>query len=78
MTAQTVGAVVIVAVAAAWLVRRFWRRGFDDDAHGCSSCHVDPKPLNVTGLSHGAAPRERPEGDVRDPGARDGARTRDP
>jgi len=60
VNAQTIGALVIAAVAAAWLVRRFWRRGFDDEAHGCSSCHVDAARPKATGLSRGPTPRERP------------------
>lgn len=63
MNAQTVGALVIAVVAGAWLVRRFWRRGFDDETHGCSSCHVDATKPKVTRLSRSATPRER-SGDV--------------
>ena len=61
MQAQTVGALVIAAVAGAWLVRRFWRHGLDDDAHGCSSCPVDSaaKPKE-TGLARGPTPPARP------------------
>ena len=65
MEAQTVGALVIAAVAGTWLVRRFRRRGFDDDAHGCSGCHGEQAgPSKTTGLSPGATPSERPEGEV--------------
>ena len=69
MTGQTVGALVIAAVAAAWLVRRFWKRGFDDEAHGCSGCSVDAERQKVTGLSRGPSPRERPERSGSGPGS---------
>jgi hypothetical protein len=61
MQAQTVGALVIATVAGAWLVRRFWRRGFDDDAHSCSSCPVDaPAKPKETSLARGPTPPARP------------------
>lgn len=69
MTGQTVGALVIAVVAAAWLVRRFWRRGFDDEAHGCSGCSVDTERPKVTGLSRGPSPHERPQKSDSSPGA---------
>ena len=48
MDGQAWSAIAIATAAATWLARRWWTRGFDDDAHGCSGCSA-AKP---TGLQH--------------------------
>jgi len=61
MDGQAWVAVAIAVVAATWLARRFFMRGFDDEPHDCSGCSV-AKPLaeKPTGLSRRPETHERP------------------
>jgi hypothetical protein len=49
MSGQELIAIAIVAAAAAWLVRRWRRRGFDDADHGCGGCGAS-KPRSERAL----------------------------
>ena len=61
MELQTIAAIAIAAAAALWLAWRWWKRGFDDDAHGCSGCSaVEPMQQRTPSRPRGTPPSERP------------------
>jgi hypothetical protein len=58
---QTLAAIAIAAAAALWLAWRWWKRGFDDDTHGCSGCSAaEPTKVKSPRLTRGTPPAERP------------------
>jgi hypothetical protein len=58
---QTIIAIALAVAAAAWLARRWWKHGFEDEAEGCSGCTaVKPLDSDAAGLPHGGKPHGRP------------------